>query len=102
MSKAENSTEVEQDVTMEVDGNTGEQEVIYSNDGYRVEKIALPTGVDTFTYLYGVYSNTYGVLEVETPMLAKALNYADELDVAVSSFFQSKSFDRPAKVIETA
>jgi len=94
------STETMKEETVEVCcGNNGEQEVIYSNDGYRVEKIELNIGVDEKTYLYGVYSNTYGVLEVETPILAKALNTADELDTAVSAFFQSKAFD---KVIETA
>jgi len=84
-------------------GNDGEQEVIYSNDGYRVEKISLQTGMDQYQYLYGVYSNTYGVLELETPILAKALNSADELEAAVNAFFQSKSFDvKSDSVIESA
>jgi len=84
------------------EGNScDEQEIIYSNDGYRVEKIKLQTGTESFTYLYGVYSNTYNVLEVETPILAKALNSADELETAVNIFFQSHSFDSK-KVIETA
>ena len=86
------------------EGNEGEQEVIYTNDAYRVEKIQLQTGVEQYQYLYGVYSNTYGVLEIETPILAKALNSADELEAAVNAFFQSKSFGTTsdAKVIETA
>ena len=74
-------------------GNTEEQEIIYSNDGYRVEKIGIDTGTGEVIYIYGVFSNTYGVLEVETPILAKALNTADELDTAVNSFFQSKAFE---------
>ena len=83
-------------------GNTNKQEVIYSNDGYRVEKIGIKTP-DEVVYIYGVYSNTYGVLEVETPILAKALNTADELDQAVTTFFQSKAFEpKSDSVIESA
>ena len=73
-------------------GNKGEQEVIYSNDGYRVEKIIIQVNNEE-TPIYGVYNTTYEVLELETTILAKALNTADELDNAVSTFFQSKAFD---------
>ena len=69
-----------------------EKEVIYTNDAYRVEKIGIKTDED-LVFIYGVYSNTYGVLEVETTILAKALNTADDLEEAVSKFYQSKAFD---------
>ena len=80
-----------------------EKEVIYTNDAYRVEKIGIKTDED-LVFIYGVYSNTYGVLEVETTILAKALNTADDLEKAVATFYQSKAFDVEAdsKVIETA
>jgi len=79
------------------------KEVIYTNDGYRVEKIGIKSG-DELVLIYGVYSNTYGVLELETTVLAKALHTADELDTAVTSFFQSKAFDNlgSENIIETA
>ena len=85
-------------------GNTEVQEVIYSNDTYRVEKIGLNTS-GSVVYIYGVYHNEYNVLELETNILAKALNSADELDTAVSTFFQGKAFDNVGsdkKLIETA
>lgn len=71
--------------------NVEEKKVIYSNDTYRVEKIGLETE-PAVVFIYGVYHNTYDVLEVETNILAKALNSADELDAAVSTFFQGKAF----------
>lgn len=84
----------------------GAKEVIYSNDAYRVEKITLPISEDKSVAVYGVYSNDYGVLEVETTILAKALNSADELETAVNTFFQGKAFDNIGSssdsVIETA
>lgn len=76
----------------ECSGNNEEQEIIYTNDDYRVEKIQIKTG-DELMSIYGVFSNTYGVLELETTILAKALNTCDELSTAVSTFFQSKAFD---------
>ena len=79
-----------------------EPEVIYTNDSYRVELIKLAVSAEDYTYLYGVYNNTYNVLEIETPILAKALNSADELESAVNTFFQGKSFDKSDKLIETA
>lgn len=84
--------------------NKDVQEVIYSNDAYRVELIELQVSEDNTAYLYGVYNNDYNVLEVETPLLAKALNSADELETAVNTFFQSKSFDNVSSspVIATA
>ena len=85
-------------------GNT-EQEIIYTNDAYRVEKIGIKTSEDLI-YVYGVYSNTYGVLEVETTILAKALNTADDLEKAVATFHQNKAFngigDKKDAVIATA
>ncbi len=68
-----------------------DNEVIYTNDNYRVEKISLVSNEET-NFLYGIYNNEYNVLEVETRVLAQALNTADELDTAISAFFQGKAF----------
>lgn len=78
--------------------NKSEAEVIYTNDGYRVEKIGIDDGEGTIMYSYAVINNVYGVYEVETRILAQALNTCDELEHAVNVFFQSKE---PAPVIET-
>jgi len=76
------------------------QEVIYTNDAYRVEKIGIKTDED-IVFIYGVYSNAFGVLEVETTILAKALNTADDLEKAVDTFYQSKAFEGDKKETES-
>jgi len=83
--------------------NKEEKEVIYTNDSYRVEKIGIKVDSDIH-YTYAVYNNAHGVMEVETSILAKALNTADELETAVNTFFQSKAFENiiPDSVIETS
>jgi len=67
------------------------QEIIYDNGDYRVEKISIPVDSETIQYTYGVYSNTYEVLEATTPVLAKALHACDEFSAGVNSFFQNKA-----------
>lgn len=87
--------------------NTNEPEVIYANDTYRVEKVGISDG-ENITYQYAVINNDYGVMEVETLILAQALNTADELEQAVNTFFQTKAFagtgagDGPKKGIKTS
>lgn len=83
--------------------NTNEPEVIYTNDNYRVEKVGIEEG-EVITYLYGIINNTYGVMEVETKVLAQALNDAESLSDAVTKFFQDKAFDNVGSdpVIATA
>ena len=77
-----------------------EKEVIYTNDSYRVEKIGIKQGEDLH-FTYAVYNNEYGVMEIETSILAKALNTCDELENAVNAFFQSKAFNvKDAALIE--
>lgn len=69
--------------------NVNEPEVIYTNDGYRVEKIGIDSD-GTVEFKYAVINNIYGIYEVETTILAQALNTADELESAVNAFFQLK------------
>ena len=76
------------------DGNCGEPEVIYSNDTYRVEKVGISDGENT-VYQYAVIHNIYNVMEVESLILAQALNTCDELESAVNTFFQGKAFEVP-------
>ena len=90
---------------MSTDGNNCEQEIIYANDTYRVELLGIKVEGGDPISIYGVFNITHNVLEVETNILAKALNSADELEVAVNKFFQDKTFDNlgsAKKLIETA
>ena len=96
--KDKNMSEVESKEVVEVVedccGNSEEVvELIYTNDTYRVEKIGLKIPDASTVYIYGVYHNEYNVLELETNILAKALNTADELQTAVDTFFQGKAFE---------
>ena len=86
-------------------GNKPEAEVVYTNDTYRVEKVGISDG-ENIEYIYAVISNIYGVHEVETKIMAQALNTADELEAAVNQFYQDKEpqpvIDMPTSEIITA
>lgn len=84
--------------------NESEPEVIYGNDAYRVEKIGVNTDGNV-EFKYAVINNEWNVTEIETKILAQALNDCDELQKAIDKFFQSKAFELDAidaTVIETA
>ncbi len=60
-------------------------EVLYENTRYRVEVIVLDD-----VHKYAIYNSETGVLEANTPIYPQALNSADELELAVNKFFESK------------
>jgi hypothetical protein len=80
-----------------------EQEIVYENKNYRVEKIGIKKG-DEIEYVYGVINNKYNVLEVELPVLIQALKAADEVSDTLDAFWKTKAFvvESDSKVIETA
>ena len=80
-----------------------EQEIVYENNYYRVEKIGIKKG-EEIEYLYGVFNKEYNVLEIELQVLIQALKAADEINDALESFWKTKAFDvKPnSKVIESA